>query len=114
MRHPDARIVELATRQYAAFSVEQALSVGFTDRMMKRRVAAGRWESLDFGVFAIAGSPQTWEQRLIGACLAGPAAASHRAAAALSDLPGGEELVEVTALRHRRRHRDDVVWHESY
>ncbi|HEY3096691.1 MAG TPA: DUF559 domain-containing protein [Acidimicrobiia bacterium] len=50
----------------------------------------------------------------MAACLAGPAVASHRAAAALWGFVDSEEdLVEVTALRHRRRHSSDVVWHES-
>jgi hypothetical protein len=48
-------------------------------------------------------------------CLAGPAVASHRSAAALLGFVDcNENIVEVTALRHRRRHSSDVVWHESY
>ena len=48
------------------------------------------------------------------ACLAGPAVASHRSAARLWALAGTDgDLVEVTALRHRRRRASDVVWHES-
>jgi len=40
--------------------------------------------------------------------------ASHRSAAALWNFVDcEEELVEVTALRHRRRRSTDVVWHES-
>ena len=56
-----------------------------------------------------------WRQRLLAACLAGPAVASHRSAGALWQLPDlAEDTVEVTALRHRRRKSPDVVWHESY
>ncbi len=51
---------------------------------------------------------------LMAACLAGPAVASHRAAARLWRLPGFMIAVpEVTAYRHRRRKVDTVVWHES-
>jgi very-short-patch-repair endonuclease len=51
----------------------------------------------------------------MAACLAGPAVASHRSAGLLWDLPDmSTDLVEVTALRHRRRHASDVIWHESH
>jgi G:T-mismatch repair DNA endonuclease (very short patch repair protein) len=50
----------------------------------------------------------------MAACLAGPAVASHRAAARLWRLPGFETAqAEVTAYRHRRRHRTRVLLHES-
>jgi very-short-patch-repair endonuclease len=51
----------------------------------------------------------------MAACLAGPAVASHRSASFLWNLPCTSDcLVEVTALRHRRRRVRDVVWHESF
>jgi len=79
-----------------------------------RRVRSGEWEAVDYAVYRVAGTPPTWRQRLMAACLAGPAAASHRSAAALLGFVAcREDVVEVTALRHRRRHRDDVIWHES-
>ena len=61
--------------------------------------------------YRVAGSPQTWHQQLLAACLAssGANAVSFRAAAQLWDLPGGAEIVELTAPRHRRmqfRRRD--------
>src|SRR5205814_1387990 len=56
----------------------------------------------------------SWEQRLLAACLAGPAVASHRSAAALWCLPPFDrDALEVTALRHRRRKASDIRWHES-
>jgi very-short-patch-repair endonuclease len=50
----------------------------------------------------------------MAACLAGPAVASHRAAGILWEFHMPDQIVEVTALRHRRRRASDVVWHESY
>ena len=51
----------------------------------------------------------------MAACLAGPAVASHRAAGILWDFPSmPKQIVEVTALRHRRRRSTDVIWHESF
>ena len=61
------------------------------------------------GVYRLAGTERTWEQRLHGLVLAsGPlAAASHRSAAALLGIPGFERrgMVEVVTPRPRR-HRD--------
>lgn len=84
-------------------------------RSINRRVYSGEWEAVDHGVYRVAGTPPSWRQRLMAACLAGPAVASHRSAAALWGFVDCEDdIVEVTALRHRRRHQNDVVWHESY
>jgi very-short-patch-repair endonuclease len=91
------------------------LEVGFTRGMIDRRVSSGRWLIDDYRVYRVAGAPPSWEQRLMAACLAGPAVASHRAAGLLWDFPGmADVIVEVTALRHRRRHAVDVTWHESH
>ncbi|MEX2256139.1 MAG: DUF559 domain-containing protein [Acidimicrobiia bacterium] len=50
----------------------------------------------------------------MAACVVGPSVASHRSAAVLWNFPGfGEDVVEITSLRHRRRKQTDVVWHES-
>ena len=75
---------------------------------------AGIWQAVDYGVYRATETPSSWHQRLMAACLAGPAFASHRAAARLWAFPNFERvLAEVTALRHRRRSSDDVIWHES-
>lgn len=82
---------------------------------IERRVRAAEWEPVDHGVYRTAGTPPSWRQRLMAACLVGPAVASHRSAAALLGFVDCDEgVVEVTALRHRRRHRTDVIWHESH
>jgi REase_MTES_1575/Transcriptional regulator, AbiEi antitoxin len=105
----------VASRQYSVFSRSQAVAAGMTPKMITRRLEAGRWEVVDSGVYGIAGTPPSWHRRLLAACLAGPAVASHRSAGLLwrfPDMPEG--IVEVTALRHRRRRASDVIWHESY
>jgi hypothetical protein len=98
-----------AERQHGVVTLAQALEVGLTGRQVEHRVETGRWIRLGEGVYALAGSPRSWEQRLMALTLAaGPsAAASHRSAAALLAIPGFERrgLVEVTTPR-RRRHRD--------
>lgn len=83
--------------------------------MVDRRVRTGEVIAVDYGVYRSVLTPVSWHQRLLAACLAGPAVASHRSAATLWNLPmDGPRLLEVTAQRHRRRTVGDVTWHESY
>lgn len=104
----------LFENQHGLITRRQALAAGFSKSMISRRAASGTWERADTGVYRLAGVPTTWKQRLLAACLAGPAVASHRSAAELWRLPTGvDDFAEVTALRHRRRRADDVTWHES-
>jgi very-short-patch-repair endonuclease len=108
------QLMALATTQHGVFTRRQAGEIGFTPNETDRRVRTGSWASVDHGVYCIGGMPGSWKQRVMAACLAGPAVASHRSAAVLWDAPRVfEEHVEVTAVRHLRRHADDVIWHES-
>jgi very-short-patch-repair endonuclease len=112
--HPAASLGRLATNQHGVFTRRQALDAGFTDGEIDGRVQRRAWVAVDYGVYRAAETPGSWHQRLLAACLAGPAVASHRSAAALwklTDFPAG--VIEVTAVRHRRRWKGDVVWHES-
>jgi very-short-patch-repair endonuclease len=111
----DAAIAEVARRQHGVFSRAQAFKAGFRRGQLDWRIHAGIWEVVDRSVYRPAATPTSWRQRLMAACLAGPAVASHRAAGLLWNLPGMPHgIVEVTALRHRRRHAPDVNWHESF
>jgi Protein of unknown function (DUF559) len=113
MGHPEA-IARLSERQHGVFSRAQAITAGMHPRAIDRRVNTRVWEAVDYGVYRIAGTPPSWHQRLTAACLACPAVASHRSAAALFGFVDCDKgVVEVAALRHRRRHYRDVIWHES-
>jgi very-short-patch-repair endonuclease len=113
--HRDVAVAQVAERQFGAFTREQAFHVDFTVDAIKKRLARGVWILIDHNVYRLAATPETWHQRLIAACLGGPAVASHRSASRLWDLPGmAHDLHEVTALRHRRRRSPDVIWHESF
>ncbi len=64
----------------------------------------------------MAGVPDSWRARLLAACwvACGLAAASHRSAARLWDLPGGtEDHLEITCRRYERAHVDDLIVHET-
>src|SRR4051794_36447525 len=102
-------------RQHGLFTMAQAEAVGMHRSFVDRRVQSGDFLSVDHGVYRSALTPRSWHQRLLAACLAGPAVASHRSAGVLWRLPlDVANPLEVTALRHRRRTVDDVTWHESY
>src|SRR5206468_1905379 len=63
----------------------------------------------------LGGAPSTWHQQVLGACMAaGPsAAASHRSAAKLWDLPVGPEVVELTIPETRHIEVPGVIVHRS-
>lgn len=110
-------LYELAERQHACFTREQARALGWTDRRIGGLVARGMVRRSGTGVFTLVGAPPSWEQRLHVAALGLPGSqASHRAAARVRGLPGFEqapiELV-VERGRHRRAAARGVVLHES-
>lgn len=85
---PDLRIARFARTRYGVFTRKQAMALGATPSMIKRRLAAGRWERIHQAVYRLAGTPRSWEQRILAACLACDGAASHRAAGFVWQVPG--------------------------
>lgn len=112
---PGTHLARVTQAQHGVFTGTQFLEAGFSRDQLRYRIRTGEIEAVDHRVYRHAGTPSSWEQRVLAACLAGPAVASHRSAGHLWDFPGiPDELIEVTALRHRRRRSADVIWHESY
>jgi very-short-patch-repair endonuclease len=111
----DRRLLELAGRQHYVVARDQLLEFGSV-RQIEYRLETGLLERVYEGVYRIAGSPRTWHQQLLAACLASSGAngVSFRAGALMWDLPGGEEILEITAPRHRRMQLEGVRIHESY
>ena len=110
----DLRLLEIAGRQHYVVTHDQIREFGSRRRIVTR-LDAGVLESVYQSVYRIAGSPDTWHQRLLAACFAtsGVSAASFRAAAQMWSLPGGEEIVEITSPRHDRAQYAGVRTHES-
>lgn len=100
---PDRRMQTVARRQHGAFSRAQAKAAGFTPRMIDHRVSSGAWLRLDWGVYALASHPFTWERQAMAATLAvGGALLSGRAAAALHRLDGFRRgRLEITVPKNR-------------
>lgn len=81
----EQHLLERAATRHGVFTRDEARSDGLTDRQIDYRVRCGRWLAVGTGVYRLTGAPDTWQARLVAACLAGgPAAvASHRAAGKL-------------------------------
>ncbi|CAN5579782.1 hypothetical protein BH20ACT23_BH20ACT23_23750 [soil metagenome] len=96
------RLQRLFEGQHGVIHRRQAIAIGLTRGAIQERLARGEWEAVLPATYRLAGSPRTWHQLVMAACLwAGPGAvASHRTAAALHDLPGFRAgTVEVTTNR---------------
>jgi hypothetical protein len=110
-------IFDLAARQHAAFTREQARAVGVTDQQLRRLMGREEVRRVAPGVFVIAGAPPSWAQRLHVAVLSLPGSmASHRAAARLRGWDGFDRApVEVVVERGRARRSAprEVILHES-
>jgi hypothetical protein len=53
-----------ATRQHGVISTVELRRFGLTDKAITWRAETGILHPLFVGVFLVAGSPQTWEQRI--------------------------------------------------
>ena len=104
-----------AARQHGLLEHSQ-LRRHLSAKQLERWLDSRRLEPLWPGVYRVAGVPESWEQRLHGACLAGGTGvvASHRSAARLWGLPGVPALrLEVTARADRAVRLAGVVAHRS-
>jgi very-short-patch-repair endonuclease len=99
-------IEKLAASQFGLISYDQALSLGLTPSAIKHQVSSGRWNRLHRGVYAIAGTPNSWHQALLAASLSAGkrSLASHRSAAALLQMDGFRPgPIEVSTTKNLRR-----------
>ena len=89
---------------------QQLLDASLTPSAITRRIQNGEIVVIHRGVYLIPTHALTWRSRVVAATFAGQGFASHRAAAALWELPGFDErLVEVTT--ERRPRATNIVWH---
>src|SRR5690242_11679287 len=104
-----------ARRQYGIATRMQLYDARMTSKQIEYLLRIRRLERVYESVYRVAGCPPSWEQQLLAACWAGGerSIGSHRSAAALWSLPGGVELLEITAPRWRRSRHEGVVSHES-
>lgn len=110
------RIAEVAARQFGLITRAQALAEGLTERIIDHKLASGAWLRVYRGVYLIAGTPASFEQRVLAACLrvGGDVAASHETAGVLWGLiERRQPLVEVTVPAGRHPVSDRFAVHRS-
>ncbi len=107
-------VFPLAERQHGLVCRRQLLDAGVTDKAIASLVERGWLRPQHRGVFAFAGAPATWDQRLHGAVLlAGDgAAASHSSAATLWQFAALPYLtLEISSRRDRRVRIEGLTVH---
>lgn len=106
----------MAANQLGLFTLAGARRAGLSDDQLYRRVKTGSYERIGAGVFAVAGSPASWERCALGALMGvGPRAVlSHRAAAHVLGFEGfGECEIDVTLPRSMRSRTGLAVVHRT-
>lgn len=115
-KNVERQLSRLARRQHGLVTAAQARAAGMSADSMSWRVRIGLWVRVVPGVFALAGTADTWRRRTMAAVLAaGPGAvASHTTAAALYRLSGcGFKRVEITVAKGRSHRSRLAVVHET-
>jgi REase_MTES_1575/Transcriptional regulator, AbiEi antitoxin len=95
-------IAQIAAQQYGLVELGQLTAAGVRRHHVDRRLRTGSLERVRPGVFAVAGTPRSFEQAVLAAVLAAGthAVASHTTAAVLWNLPLVEhEVLELTTSR---------------
>lgn len=108
----DERCALIAARQHGCLSLGQAIGCGLTREGVLRRTRSRRWQRILPRVYAVSGTPETWERRAFSAVLwgGGGAVVSGRSAGALWGFPGLERgRVEISLERGRRARAGIVV-----
>src|SRR4051812_2476838 len=96
----DTAVEASALRQRGVFSRAQVLAAGGTDKVIRARLASGRWRRVTAGVYRFPVARPAFEQELWAAVLAAgrSAVVSHESAAALHGFlgfPPGPRVVTV-------------------
>lgn len=115
----DVRAARVARRQYALLTAAHARRLGFTDEMIRTRLARAQWFEIRRGVYVIGGAPPSWEQSLCAVTLPfDDCWISHGSGARLWELRNAPEIGLIETLRpygHRRNvegvrdHRSRII-----
>jgi hypothetical protein len=110
------QLSDLAARQYSNFTSKQAATCGYHLSTLHDHVKRGTVIVMHPGVYALAGSPRSWERSLMAAILAaGPgAAASHRSGGRVWEITDlMDDTVEITVPRSSCPRLQGVIVHRS-
>jgi hypothetical protein len=108
------QIIPFAKAQLGLVTRDQLRTFMTPDRI-KHEASLGRLEAVRRGVYRLAGSPESWEQMVLAACLAcRDAVVSFVTAAVLWYVPGLErDGIELTVPRVQRIVLDGVTVHQT-
>lgn len=112
----DDALVPVFAAQHWLVSRDNVAEAGGTRRQVQHRLATGAWEVADAGVYRLAGTPRTWEAKVLAPVLSigGSAVASHLCAAALHGIPGfGRGAAELSIDRGLGARRGGAIIHTS-
>jgi hypothetical protein len=105
--HADAICARIAESQFGVFNRTQALAAGHTPDSIQGRLDCGRWIRVYPNVYAVAGTPVTWQTSYMGATLWDPGrcAITGPSAAFLYNLDRfGPAPLEISTTSSRRAH----------
>jgi predicted transcriptional regulator of viral defense system len=89
-----------ARSQHGLVTREQLLKLGISSAQVQTRITTGALVRMRPGVYRISGAPSTWEQAVLGTCLAANAVASHTTACRLIGVPVDDEhRINITVTR---------------
>jgi len=108
-RSSDRALESLARRQHGVFHRRQALRIGFTRRMVQRRLECGAWIRMAGDVFALPSHPGTWRRQCMAASLTVPAGAVAESAAVLHGAPDFRPGRIQVVTRHGTTHRSALA-----
>jgi hypothetical protein len=111
----DARLAGFTRARYGVFTRTVAHRIGFSEKQIRQRLAAGVWRAMSGEALMIAGCPLTFEARLLAATLTVPGAAgSHEAAGRVLRMAElDSDLLVVTVPRGSNHRITGARVHES-
>lgn len=113
-RRPDRALLDLLEGRYPVFTRTEARALGFTERQIAARTAAGRWVGVHESVFRLAGAPFGPRTRLYAATRAVSGPASNVSAAWLHGWEPEPPLhAHVTVTGVRRVDQAGIVAHHA-
>lgn len=112
----DAKAARIARRQYGLLTRAQAITIGFSDKAIRTRLARGSWAEIRRGVYVVGGVPPSWEQTICAVTLPfDDCWISHATAGRVWHLPHSPDVDRIETLRPYGKRRDvtGVLDHRS-
>jgi very-short-patch-repair endonuclease len=111
---PDGRLQAWAAAHHGLYRRSDAIQAGLSPRQIRCRVTQGRAVEIGYGLYRVAGTPITQEQRNLAAAWRTGGVVSHRTAAEMHELLPRSIHTPHATLRRRCTHSlDDVIVHRS-